>query len=114
MSTPLAKRIFVAWLPDYTDPEAIQRRLAVRQKHLEGIVQRATAGTIKLGAVALTPESIDEQDKKFNGSILFLEVESIEEARRIVESDLYWTGNVWDKERADIRPVLVSTATPLF
>ncbi|KAI0059638.1 hypothetical protein BV25DRAFT_1918418 [Artomyces pyxidatus] len=114
MSTPAAKHIFVAWLPDYTSPETLQRRMAVRSKHLEGILQGVSSGTIKLGAVAVTPESIDEQDKKFNGSVMFFEAESTEEVWKIVHGDPYWAENVWDKEKADVRPVLVSPATSVF
>lgn len=35
MSTEPIRRLFLVYAPDYTDPEALSRRLAVRAKHLE-------------------------------------------------------------------------------
>jgi uncharacterized protein len=35
MSDTPKKHLFLLYAPDYTDPDAINRRLAVRPKHLE-------------------------------------------------------------------------------
>ena len=44
----------------------------------------------------MAPESQDAepQDRKFVGSALIYEAESFEEARRLVEADVYWKENV--------------------
>lgn len=44
----------------------------------------------------ITPESQDASlaDKKFFGSVLLYEADSIEDVRKLVEQDIYWTGNV--------------------
>jgi len=43
----------------------------------------------------LAPELVDEKDrKKMAGSLMFFEAESIEEVRKIVESDIYYTSGV--------------------
>jgi hypothetical protein len=44
----------------------------------------------------ITPESQDAApaDKKFVGSVLLYEADSIEDVRKLVEQDIYWTENV--------------------
>lgn len=42
----------------------------------------------------VTPESQDAADKKFFGSVLLYEADSIEDVRKLVEQDIYWTENV--------------------
>jgi uncharacterized protein len=34
-TTAPTQHLFVIWAPDYTDEDAINRRLAVRERHLE-------------------------------------------------------------------------------
>ena len=47
------------------------------------------------GGPLLAPELTDENGrKKMVGSVMFVEVESIQEVRKIVESDLYYTKGV--------------------
>ena len=49
----------------------------------------------EFGGALLTPELTDENDrKKMTGSLMFFEAESIEEVRKIVESDIYYTSGV--------------------
>ncbi|KAI0029247.1 hypothetical protein K488DRAFT_56816 [Vararia minispora EC-137] len=109
------KQTFVAWCPDYTDPDALSRRLAVRTAHLEGIKQTVADGSLKFGGYTTAPESVGKPpgEHKINGSTMIFEAESVEEVRRRIEEDPYWAGNVWDKEKVDIRPIFASSATPL-
>jgi hypothetical protein len=49
----------------------------------------------EFGGPLLAPELIDEKDRaKMIGSLMFCEAESIEEVRKIVESDIYYTSGV--------------------
>ena len=49
----------------------------------------------EFGGPLLAPELTDENGrKKMVGSLLFFEAESIEEVRKIVESDIYYTKGV--------------------
>jgi hypothetical protein len=49
----------------------------------------------EFGGPLLAPELTDEKDKvKMTGSLIFFEAESIEEVRKIVESDIYYTSGV--------------------
>jgi uncharacterized protein len=48
-----------------------------------------------MGGAMLTPESIQPgAEKKLVGSTMVIVAESLEDARKLVESDVYWTGNV--------------------
>lgn len=52
----------------------------------------------------LSPESITGGDRKMIGSIFFIDAETIDEARKIVESDVYYSSGVWDIEKMLITP----------
>lgn len=39
-----AKQTFVVWAPDYGDPDALERRLAVRARHSERVKLLAAEG----------------------------------------------------------------------
>jgi hypothetical protein len=49
----------------------------------------------EFGGALLAPELTGEKDrKKMTGSLVFYEAESIEEVRKLVESDIYYTSGV--------------------
>lgn len=49
----------------------------------------------EFGGPLLSPELTDEKGRtKMIGSLMFFEAESIEEVRKIVESDIYYTSGV--------------------
>jgi uncharacterized protein YciI len=113
-SSASTKRLFAIYAPDYTDPEALDRRFSVREEHMKGIERLKSTGTAstcilpqpsttanhdflcaEFGGPLLAPELTDEKGRnKMTGSILFFEAESIEEVRKIVESDVYYTSGV--------------------
>ncbi|KAI0359259.1 hypothetical protein OH77DRAFT_1447326 [Trametes cingulata] len=96
--------LFAVYAPDYTDEEAIQRRLAVRQSHLDAAAKNKS---MKVGGAMLAPnEALDTPDaeRKMIGSMMIIECDSYADAKKMIESDVYWTGNVWDKEKTVIRP----------
>ncbi|KAJ8596360.1 hypothetical protein M405DRAFT_805494 [Rhizopogon salebrosus TDB-379] len=105
---------YMVWAPDYTDEGALGRRMAIRPKHFVGVNKVIKQGVLKAAGGLLTPESedADPQDRKFVGSALIYEAKSLEEARRLVEADVYWNENVWDKEKLVILPILMATTLP--
>jgi len=97
----MGKQTFVIWAPDY--PDAQGRRDAERAEHVKRVEQLAADGFTKIAGPLYDPGSSDKQ----NGSLVILEAESAEAVRAIVEKDVYWTKNVWDKEKLEIRAITV-------
>ncbi|KAJ8596358.1 hypothetical protein M405DRAFT_871407 [Rhizopogon salebrosus TDB-379] len=112
-STPSLPK-FIVWAPDYTDDGALQRRLAVRPSHLENVKTLINQGIIRIGGAFMTPESVDPAviDKTFVGSCVIFEAENIDIVRKLVEEDVYYKSNVWDKDRLVILPIALATALP--
>ncbi|KAF8558003.1 hypothetical protein OG21DRAFT_81701 [Imleria badia] len=106
---------FVVWAPDYGDAGAQERRFAVRPRHLENAHRLTKEGVIRVGAGVLTSDSVNAApaDRKFFGSCLIIEAESSETARKLIESDIYYTAGVWDKEKLQILPIMLASPLPL-
>lgn len=110
---------FAVWAPDYTDPDCLKRRLAVRPNHATNIktliengilsqlfflsiisvllANRTIDGTTaEVAGFTVTPESLelDNAERKMNGSMLVVLAANMAEVKTIVESDPYWDGNV--------------------
>lgn len=67
----------------------------------------------EFGGAFLAPDFTDERGrKKMIGSVIFYEAESIEEVRKVVESDPYYTGGAV-REPAILRSTLNRLLTPL-
>ncbi|KAH9995508.1 hypothetical protein BJV77DRAFT_990680, partial [Russula vinacea] len=112
-SSSPTKRLFAVYAPDCTDPGALDRRYSVREEHLKNMVRLHGSGIVKFGGALLAPELTDENDRnKITGSLAFYEAESIEEVRKVVESDIYYTSGVWDKENISISPFVPASRWP--
>ncbi|EJD08493.1 uncharacterized protein FOMMEDRAFT_165059 [Fomitiporia mediterranea MF3/22] len=99
---------FMVYCPDKTDDGAFQRRLSVREKHLENAKVLGDNGTLKFGRAIMSPESIASPgaEQKMVGSMMVYQAASLEEAKKIVESDIYYTSGVWDPERVVVLPFM--------
>ena len=87
---------FVIIAYDGTDADALQRRLAVREKHLETVRKlKADGRFIEGGAI------LDEQGKMI-GSVVFVTFPSRAELDTWLNNDPYVTGKVWQK--IEIKP----------
>lgn len=80
---------FLIIATDHTDSEALHRRLAARPDHLVNARHLESHGVLVLAAASVGAEGT------MNGSVLVLNVETAEQAKAIVEADLYWTTKVW-------------------
>ncbi|KAH9040238.1 hypothetical protein EDB84DRAFT_1005771 [Lactarius hengduanensis] len=101
------KQTFVVWGPYQTDAEMLSRRAAARTEHVAGLKRLGAEGFLKLGGPTSDPESGEAK-----GSMLIYEAESAAAVRGFLENDPYWAGNVWDKEKLEIRLVTL-TVFPL-
>ncbi|EIM89493.1 uncharacterized protein STEHIDRAFT_73652 [Stereum hirsutum FP-91666 SS1] len=102
---------FAVWAPDYTDPDCLKRRLAVRPNHATNIKTLIENGILKVAGFTITPDSLelDNSERKMNGSMLVVAAANMAEVRTIIESDPYWDGKVWDKEKLTIMPFVAVT-----
>ncbi|KAG9287252.1 hypothetical protein G9A89_008882 [Geosiphon pyriformis] len=88
------KKQFVLIAHDYTDPEALTRRSAVRQAHLSRTKEMKEKGLVHFGGALL---SSNTKIEKMNGSLMVFEAETEEDVRALIETDPYVTGKVWER-----------------
>jgi uncharacterized protein YciI len=80
---------FVVIAKDGNDPDALSRRLAVREKHLEGTTPFAASGFLQVGGALLSKEGT------MVGSMMVLEADSEEAVWEFLKQDIYSKANVW-------------------
>ena len=76
---------------DHTDADAINRRLAAREEHLSGARKMHTDGQILLAGAMLN------NDNGMIGSVVIVEMDSLEEVENWLRDEVYLKNNVWDK-----------------
>jgi uncharacterized protein len=81
--------LYVVIAKDGTDPEAPNRRQAVREKHLEGIKPVVKSEFLQMGGALLN------KDGNMIGSMMLLEAQSEEEVWDFLKRDIYSTAKVW-------------------
>ena len=85
---------------DFTDAEALNRRMAARPAHLEGARKLKQSGNFIIGGAILSPEG------KMIGSSLFMQFQNEEELQQWLDEEPYVNGQVWDK--IEIKPFRVA------
>lgn len=107
---------FFVYALDKTEEGTLARRYDVRPRHLEKLQPLIASGTVSkwtmilqvkltspndvmytgLGGMLLSPKSmeIEGHGGKAVGSFLIVQAKTIEEARKVIESDLYYTSGV--------------------
>jgi uncharacterized protein len=85
---------------DYTDPQALERRMAARTAHLEGAKKLKESGNFVLGGAMLNEAG------QMIGSTLILQFESKEELDEYLANEPYISQKVW--EHIDIKPFRVA------
>ena len=82
---------FLILADDFTDDEALTRRLAVREQHLQRMAVEKAKGNFETGGAKLNSEG------KMFGSMLVISAENEAAAREWINDDPYVKGRVWDK-----------------
>ncbi len=82
---------FLVIAHDGTDAEALGRRLAVREKHLEEAHRLKAAGVLHVGGAIL------DEGERMIGSAMVIEADSEEALRAMLEADPYRRGGVWQR-----------------
>jgi hypothetical protein len=91
---------FVIIANDGDDEKAVERRMAVRPSHLEGVRKLKAANHYVLGGAVLNEEGI------MKGSVMIVQFETEAEMRNWFDLEPYVLGHVWQK--IEIRPFKVA------
>jgi len=115
MASQATLQKFFVYAPDSKHVETHVKRYAVRPQHLEEIQPHIDSGVIAVAGMVVTPEQIAQAgagQKKAEASLLIIKAETIDEARGLIERDIYYTSGVWDKEKVVILPFFPATLFP--
>jgi len=81
---------FLVTANDHTDEDALNRRLAVRPKHLERVREEKAKGHFVIGGAKLNDEG------KMIGSMLVIDLPDMEAAQNWIKVDPYVKDGVWE------------------
>ncbi|CAE6524926.1 unnamed protein product [Rhizoctonia solani] len=105
---------FVLYAPDCTDPDALSRRLSVRETHMGKAKEDLGTFVIRGGAMLAPDSDLDAVaaggPKKMIGSIIFVRGMSLEEVTKKAKEDIYYKSGVWDPEKLVILPYVEAIA----
>lgn len=87
---------YVVHAYDFTDGEALDRRMAVRSRHLDGVRVLKANGQFHLGGALLSPEG------QMIGSMMLVEFDTPEQLQSWLDEEPYLSERVWEK--VDIKP----------
>lgn len=96
-----ARQQFLLVARDYTDADALSRRMTARPHHIANIQRMIGEGSFITGGAMLSETETVDGKPKMIGSMLLLKMGSSEEVRRYVDTDPYFTGKVWEKVSTD-------------
>ena len=85
---------------DYTDEDALQRRMDTRPHHLDG------AKTLKAKGNYITGGALLNEEEKMIGSVMILQFATEEELDAWKQSEPYITQKIW--ESVDVKPFKVA------
>ncbi|MDB5008224.1 MAG: hypothetical protein JWP45_2617 [Mucilaginibacter sp.] len=88
---------------DYTDTEALQRRMNVRPHHLDEAKALKESGNYVLGGAILNDEG------KMIGSVMILQFETEEGLAAWKQNEPYITQQIW--ESVDVKPFRVAAVS---
>ncbi|WWC63016.1 uncharacterized protein I303_105614 [Kwoniella dejecticola CBS 10117] len=104
--------LFYAICPDYSanPSETLKNRLKVRPEHWRRAEEDKKAGILEFGRGTVPPPTstlhtdpnLPPGLQAMDGSIMFLRYKTMEQTWERIKSDVYYTGDVWDKDKIQI------------
>ncbi|OMH85954.1 hypothetical protein AX774_g496 [Zancudomyces culisetae] len=82
---------YLVLVRDFTDADCINRRMQVREKHLDN-----ARALMRKGHVINIGGALGDGDGKLVASALVCIADSEEQIKEVLESDIYVKNNVWD------------------
>lgn len=87
--------------PDY--PDSLQKRLSVRQEHLQGL-QKDPEDFWLFGGAFLEEPIKEGETPKMKGSAMLIRANTKEEVIERLKNDVYVKGGVWDWDKVQVLP----------
>jgi uncharacterized protein len=94
---------YVVHAYDFTDDEALTRRMAVRPAHFTGVRRLKAAGQFLLSGALLNDTG------RMIGSLMVLDFATDADLQAWLQHEPYITGRVWDRNRIEINPFRPAT-----
>ncbi len=91
---------FLLLARDYTDDDAINRRMAARSAHMETVARLKAEGHARMGAALLNEAG------QMHGSMMVLDFPSRDELDAWLKEEPYVTGKVW--KHIEIKPCKIA------
>ncbi len=93
---------FIITAYDGTDPDALERRMSVRPRHLENIRKVQEEGHV------ICAGGILDDEGKMKGSFLVMDFDSRKQVDDYLAAEPYVTGGVWEKITVDRCNVVIT------
>ncbi|KAJ9606667.1 hypothetical protein H2200_008675 [Cladophialophora chaetospira] len=97
---------WIVLIPDHEN--ALEKRLKARPSHLEGLKPRIESDMWVMGGATVSAPPVEGQQKQFNGSCVVARARSRDEVLEELRKDIYAREGVWNLEKAQILPVILS------
>lgn len=94
---------FIIQAKDYTDEDALKRRLAARSAHLERMKEEKRKGVFIIGGALLN------NDSTMIGSVIILSLPDEASVQQWIRQDVYITQKVWNE--VTVTPFRVADVT---
>ena len=110
-STSATKNEYLVILPDHAN--SLQKRLAVRPKHLEKLTPHIQSGDVVFGGATLSGHPKEGEQADMTGSAMLIKAESEEAVREWISGDEYTKGGVWNVDEIKIYPFRCAIRTAM-
>jgi len=98
-------------LPDHEN--SLQKRLAVRAKHLEKLTPHVKSGDVTFGGATLSDHPKEGEQADMTGSAMLIKADSEEAVRAWINNDEYAKGGVWNVDKIQIIPFKCAIRTAM-
>jgi len=111
MSSSTPTNEWLVHIPDH--PNALEKRLKVRQEHLSGLKGKIEAGIVVFGGATLSKQPAEGEGPDMTGSIMLIKANTEQDIRDFLENDPYTKGGAWNPREAKIFPFRCAVRTAL-
>ncbi|KAH8592715.1 hypothetical protein B0O99DRAFT_516917 [Bisporella sp. PMI_857] len=111
MASSTGKFEWLVIIPDHGG--VLDKRMAVRPKHFDGLQAGLDSGFWKMGGAILEEVPKEDGKLKIEGSAMVASASSKEEVIELLKKDVYAVSGVWDFSKIQIWPFKCAIREPL-